>query len=446
MAAEGKLPALAAPSWGVGQVAVQIFRDVPNLLLLFYMTQALAIPPAIAGTAIFLPKLVWGVICDLGVGMVSDRIKAKVSRRLFLLAGAVLAPIALILLFTPPAADGATAKALHVSGVLAFYMFAFAIFSVPHLSIGAELTRDPKETSVVMGWRIAFSAVGLLVASSLGPILVQQAGGGVDGYRFMSLVLASIAVVSLLLAFVGSPAKSVGDAAPVSSLSSGWKAVLANKRYLTLYLAFLLQLTAAGLAYATWLYLLQFNLGFENVFAVVGVLGLVIAACAFGAQPVWVLTSNRIGKRNVFLIGTLGYAASLAAFALSPQQSMPAAILCSMLMGLMNSGCYQSAFAMLADTVEEDRQRTGQSNSGLYSALWVINDKIAFALGGTLIAGAVLGAYGFQAGQGATQSPEALSGIAIAFAGLPAVLNGLAFLVMLLMYREPQPASQLQPA
>jgi Na+/melibiose symporter-like transporter len=113
-------------------------------------------------------------------------------------------------------------------------------------------------------------------------------------------------------------------------------------------------------------------------------------------------------------------------------------------MAVGNSACYQSAFAMLADTIEEDRKRTGEAKGGLYSALWVINDKIGFAIGGTLIAGLVLQAFGFQQGQGATQTPEALTGIVVAYAVLPAVLNLSAIALMWIGYK-PAPAAAPQP-
>lgn len=438
---DAKLSPFAAPAWGVGQVAAQIFRDVPSLLLLFYMTQALEIPPALAGIAIFIPKLFWGIVCDLGVGAASDRWAARHGRRIFLLAGAVLAPIAFIALFVPPAAGTAEAKALHVAIVLAFYMAVFAIFSVPHLTIGAELTDDPAKTSTVMAWRVVFQAVGLIIASSVAPILVQAQGGGVEGYQFMSWVLAAICAATLLASFFGSPATSKAADPPGRS---AWASILANKPFLTLYGAFLLQLVGAGLAYATWLYLLTFNLAFENPFATVGILGLTIAATVILVQPVWVAITKRIGKRAVFMIGAFLYGLALVLFTLLPQGSLPLAIASGVVMAIGNSACYQSAFAMLADTIEEDRQRTGEAKGGLYSALWVINDKIGFALGGTLIAGLVLQAFGFQQGQGVVQTPEALTGIVVAFAVLPALLNLGAIALMWIGYK-PQPASVPAP-
>ena len=43
------LPAQMA--YGFGQIAGQVFRDVPSLLLLFFMTSVLGVSPALAGTA-----------------------------------------------------------------------------------------------------------------------------------------------------------------------------------------------------------------------------------------------------------------------------------------------------------------------------------------------------------------------------------------------------------
>ena len=42
--------------FGLGMIGDRIFRDAPALLLLVFMTNYLAIPPALAGVAIFIPK------------------------------------------------------------------------------------------------------------------------------------------------------------------------------------------------------------------------------------------------------------------------------------------------------------------------------------------------------------------------------------------------------
>ena len=44
-----------------------------------------------------------------------------------------------------------------------------------------------------MAWRLVFTAVGVLTAGAVAPALVEQFGGGADGYRQMAVVLSVIA-------------------------------------------------------------------------------------------------------------------------------------------------------------------------------------------------------------------------------------------------------------
>lgn len=417
-------------AWGVGQIAVQIFRDTPSFLLLFYMTQVLAVPPALAGAAIFVPKLFWAVLCDYGVGIAADRLRGQFGRRNFLLAGALLGPVAFIALFQPTGASTPAEHAIHVALLLAAYMAVFALFSVPHLAIGAQMGGTAPERAKVMGWRQAFSGVGLILSTSVAPMLVQSQGGGVAGYQLMALVLAGAVALCLVIAWFGSKEEAAGASAVPRSSREDWQAIRANKPFLVLYGAFLLQLTGAGLAYAVFAYLFTFYLAFANPLAVLGLVGLIISVAVVIAQPLWLWVAARIGRKRLFLVATAGYALSLAVFLLIPKGQIIPAYGAAVLLGLMNSGCYLAAFSMLADVIAHDRQQTGVERGGLYSALFIVNDKIAFALGGTLLAGLVLSAFGFAPGAGAAQSDTALMGIAIAYAGVPALFNLAAFVLM----------------
>jgi glycoside/pentoside/hexuronide:cation symporter, GPH family len=423
-------PARAGPLWAVGQVGAQIFRDVPSLLLLFYMTQVLNIPPALAGSAIFVPKLFWAVLCDWGVGAASDKWRARFARRHFLLLGALLAPIAMILLFTPPETGAdAGGKALHVALMLALYMASFALFSVPHLAIGAELATADAGRSRVMGWKMAFAGIGLLIGGSAAPILLQRWGGDAAAYMSVAVLLAGISAASLVIAWFGSaePAGLPQAAVRGGATDRGaLRAALANRRFVALFSAMVLQLTASGLAYACFAYLFSYNLAFPRPLETVGIVVLIVSACVILVQPFWVWAADRFGKRATFLTGTVGYAASILAFLYVPPGEAGWAYGAAVVMGVFNSACYLSIFAMLGDVVAEE----GSDRAGTFSALMVAGDKIAFALGGTLIAGAVLGAFGFVAGGTATQSEEALTGIAIAYAWLPVAFNAAAFWVV----------------
>jgi GPH family glycoside/pentoside/hexuronide:cation symporter len=408
--------------YGFGQIAGQVFRDVPSLLLLFFMTTVLGIAPAIAGTAIFVPKLIWGVGCDMAVGVLSDRWQRKVARRWWLLAGAIGAPIAMIALFHVPEAS-TTVRVAYVAGVFSLYMAVFASFSVPYLAIAGQLTASAGQRNVLMAWRLVFTAVGVLTAGALAPAVIQGSGGGQHGYETMALVLAAICPVALLIAFLSiGKGEPLAPEAPRVRLSFGEAlAVLARPRFSVLLGANLLQLAGAGMGYASLLYFLNYNMGRTDAFALIG--GLVLAACVgiVVAQPFWVWAAARIGKKRAYLAGTVIYATAYLVWAFAADWGAGAAYALSFLAAVGNSGWAMLGFSMVSDISSDDER-----HAGLYSAAWIATDKIAFALGGTLLVGLLLSGFGFDSARavaGLPQTPLALIGVMTAFGLMPAALN-----------------------
>jgi len=420
-------PGVAAQAgYGVGQIAGQVFRDLPSLLLLFFLTTVLGIEPAIAGTVIFIPKLILGVGCDVAVGILSDRWKRRIARRWWLLAGAAGSPVAMLLLFHVPSAPHGIQIA-YVAFVFSLYMVVFSSFSVPYLAIASQLASTPEARTVVMAWRLTFTAAGVLASGALAPWLVQHYGGGQPGYEAMSMALAIICPTALVISFFGAGAASraaghaFAAASPVVFSLRDTVAALRAPRFSVLLGVTLLQLTGAGLSYASMLYFLSYNMARPDAFTLIGVLVLMACAGIVVAQPVWVALARRFGKKRVWLAATLLYAVLNLVWAFAAHAGSTAAYALSGVAGLGNSGWALLGFSMLSDIAGDDEER-----AGLYSAVWIAADKIGFALGGTLLTGLVLQAFGFDvaaAVRGLPQPASALTGIMLAFGVLPALFN-----------------------
>ena len=429
----GRLGLGAQLGYGIGQVAGQVFRDVPSLLLLFFMTTVLGVAPAIAGTAIFVPKLFWGVCSDITVGILSDRWRRRIQRRYWLLAGALGSPVAMILLFHVP--EGSTTlRVAYVAAMFSIYMMVFASFSVPYLAISGELTSEPRQRNVIMAWRLVFTAVGVLVSGAVAPAIIQRAGGGQAAYETMAQVLAVICPVALLAAFFGS-----GHAARQSAYVAGTEArirlsprealsVLLAPRFSVLLGANLLQLMGAGMGYSSMLYFLTYNMGRTDAFQLIG--GLVLMSCAgiVVSQPLWVALAARVGKRRTFILSSAVYAVAYSIWAFAAHWGTAAAYVLVFVAAVGNSGWTMAGFSMMSDIASEDDR-----HAGLYSAAWIAVDKIAFALGGTLLVGLTLSAFGFDSARavaGLPQSQGALIGVIVTFALAPAALNTLGALLL----------------
>jgi GPH family glycoside/pentoside/hexuronide:cation symporter len=327
-----------------------------------------------------------------------------------------------------------TLRLAYVAFAFSVYMMVFASFSVPYLAIAGELTSDSRQRNVIMAWRLVFTAVGVLTSGTLAPIIIQGNGGGQAGYETMALVLAIICPVALLLAFFGS-----GHAARQSAYVASGRArvrlsareavsVLLAPRFSVLLGANLLQLMGGGMGYASMLYFLTYNMGRSDAFQLIG--GLVFSACAgiVVSQPMWIAVAARIGKRRAYIVSTALFAATYFVWGFAAQWGTGAAYALSFIAAIGNAGWTMLGFSMVSDIASEDDQ-----HAGLYSAAWIATDKIAFALGGTLVVGLVLSAFGFDSARavaGLPQSSGALTGVMVAFGFGPATLNALGGLIM----------------
>lgn len=415
--------------YGVGQIAGQVFRDLPSLLLLFFMTTVLGIAPDVSGLVIFVPKLVLGLVCDVGVGIASDKLRRKIARRWWLLAGVFLTPLAMVLLFHVP--DGSdTLKLAYIGGVFSLYMAVFACFSVPYLALAGELTQTPEERNHLMAWRLVFTAVGVLVAGALAPYLIALNGGDQAAYESMALVLAIICPLALLVAFFSTRNASAIATGHIE-LANKLTPTLAfgkifKSRFTALLGANLLQLTGAGMGYASLIYFLAYNMGLGEGGALANIGMIVLAACAgiVVAQPFWIKAAGAIGKRNGYILATFIYLATYVVWGMSAGWGIGASYVLSFVAALGNSGWAMLGFSMMSDIAAEDEEY-----AGLYSAAWIASDKIAFALGGTLLVGLTLSLFGFDSAAavaGEAQPGSALTGVVIAFAFFPVTLNLLA--------------------
>jgi GPH family glycoside/pentoside/hexuronide:cation symporter len=411
-------------AYGVGQIAGQVFRDVPSLLLLFFMTNALGVQPALAGAAIFIPKLVWGILCDLGVGLASDRLLKATPRRGWLLLGALGSPFAMVLLFHVPATSQ-IGKAAYVAGAFSLYMGVFALLSVPYLAIAGELSSDAKQRTTIMAWRLVFTAVGVLIAGSFSPIFIQIEGGGQKAYEALSLVLAVICPISLIIAFFAAQrASSLERALLKPPASQGFPvrealAALAAPRFSVLLGANLLQLVGSGMAYASMIYFITYELHRTDPFKQVGIITLIACATIILAQPLWVRIASALGKRSTYIVSTLFYALVAAGWVAAGHLGLWAIYVFAALLGVSNSGWTLMGFSMVSDLADDGR-------GGLYSSIWVATDKIGFTLGGTLLVGLILSTFGFdslRALAGLPQARSAVLGVVLSYSAGPALLS-----------------------
>jgi GPH family glycoside/pentoside/hexuronide:cation symporter len=414
--------------YGVGMIGERIFRDAPALLLMVFMTNYLAIPAALAGIVVFVPKIAM-ILFDPFVGSLSDRLRTRWGRRRPpMLVGALLTSASFVLLFHPPAFAAVTARAVYMCVMVTVAFSAYAIFSVPYLTMASEMTATAEERSRLMSVRVAFMAVGLTVGAYAGGI-AQWAGGGIAGYHVMASILGTICLATMLFTvFATAGARHVdADDQPVGMLFS-FKIVWRNKPYCKLLLVGFLQKLGEGLGYGSFAYFCIYV-----VHQPLSAMGLVVLVATIGqivCQPLWVFLSRRWPRSGVYTIGVLGWCLNLLLWLAMDNEPTWLLIPLGLQAGIAAGALLSATLSMLADAIVADSAATGVNREGLYSGIWLASEKVAFALG-ALVVGLMLSAGGFIESTGgiATVQPHsAVIAIAITYVGI----NGLVYLSSLI--------------
>lgn len=424
--------------YGVGSLGTGIFTTVPGLLLLFYLTDVLAVPPATAGFVILLPKI-WDFVIDPIIGSVSDRFDSRMgNRRPFMFAGGLLLPVFFGLMFAPPDL-GTTATALWVAGFFVLSATAFSLFQVPYIALPAELTSDPLERTRVIAYRMVALTIGILLGGGLAPMLADLGGGGRAGYRFMGFVIGAVAGAAMLASTFGlRRGRTVPPVESSEPFIDQVRRARRNRPFAFLMGGYFIQNLAVNLMLAAAPFLSLYLLGDE---ALTAVLFVALVAPAAVLVPIWARISYRWGKLRSLEVCVAGYAVVAATMVTVSAGRVWLAIVQVGLLGFFYAGTQLFPFSMLPDAIDVDtRANGGQSRAGSFTGLWTAGETIGAAVGPFIFA-AVLALTGFieSGDEVVTQTATALGGIRLGFALLPAVLL-LASLPIIHRYRPEVPA------
>ncbi len=155
-------------AYGVGRIAEGIKSRAFEFFLFFYYVQVLGLSGGMAGFAVGIALIIDSVIDPL-IGSYSDNLNSRFGRRHpLMLASFLPLGVTFYLLFAPPAGLDGTELFfwLLVFSVLA--RASIALFHVPHMALGAELSDDYAERTGIVAMRTVFAAIGSVFALMAG--------------------------------------------------------------------------------------------------------------------------------------------------------------------------------------------------------------------------------------------------------------------------------------
>ncbi|BEL04845.1 MFS transporter [Actinoplanes sichuanensis] len=414
--------------YATGSVGMGVWVTVPGLLLLYFLTHTLGVPPAVAGLTLLLPKII-DVVVHPYLGSRSDRAARRTGDRIGMLRAGLLLAVAMAGMFSVPAGLSGAPAALWVGGWFIAGNLLFACFQVPYLTTPSDLRVGYHERTRVFMVRMLFLTLGLLGAGVAAPALV--AAGGRGDYARMAVLLSVVMVVSGLVAITGVRRLTAhaGFRAPAAShstradVAAAWR----DRDFRALVLSYLFTGTTTHLFLAALPFYTEYV--FENTKLTAVFMGAFLGPAVI-AGPVWARVSRRIGKQRGLLVSqgvfVAGSLAPLSGYGLVPAVIMVVAL------GVAFAGLQLFAFSMVPDAVAAAAVQD-TTRAGAYTGVWTATEATGTAIGPYLYA-AVLAAGGFLAttdGQAVAQPSSARTALLLGFTVVPAALMAVALFFQL---------------
>lgn len=379
-----KVSTLTKLGYGIGDIASNIFIIATGMYLLYFMTDVLKVSPALAGTALLLPKL-WDVLIDPIIGAISDKTKSRWGRRrIYLLLGAVPLGLFFFLTFITPKYQTELHTAAHIAVVFAIGCTFFSVVNIPYSSMAAEMSQDYNERISITMFRMIGASVGVLLAGGITMLLVEAGGGGAIGYRFMGLVLGSFIVVITLFSFWGTKdAVSLPAGEKMMPIKEQIRIAFKNTEFFALMLSYAMQSIGVGVLMAGLIYFIKHALYLPET-ATGTTFGLLFGTTILFI-PVWMKLGVKLGKMKAYRIGLVVMILLLLTIYFTPASQSVLFYTQIVLLGFGFSSFQLFPFSMLPDTIEFDEMQSGLRREGIFSGVWASAQKLAYAVGPAIV-------------------------------------------------------------
>lgn len=418
--------ALGAASLSAGNQMITVF-------VIRFMTDDLAIAPAIAATIFAVVRIYDGFI-DPYIGFASDRTKSRWGRRMpFLLVSTLLTPISLIGIFAIPQFGSAAVQIGWLSLMLVAHSTAYSLYAVPAAAMIVEATDDYHARSTILAWRTYGGFAGQLIGSTIPSWILAGWGAGRDGHTSMVLVVSSIVLVlgvaslPLLRNARATHQLKRHSASFLSQFSTAWKC----KPFRVMILVHIVFMMGVATVMSSNALFTRYVL--ERTDAWLGTFYILMTAGNVISVPFWLRASRKFDKKKTYIVALALYGVGLASWYLSgPSEHIAILSLRVFLIGVAMGGVVLLAASMLTDAIRYDYVQSGERREGAFTGFMSLVDKFSNAAGIAAMGFAlsVMGYIATSDGEEVVQGEGAVTAIMLCFCVFPALTALLSILLL----------------
>lgn len=429
---------------------ITVLMVLSGLFMLFFYNSVMGLPSILVGIGLSC-SLVVDALLDPFIGHISDRTIHPFGRRhLFMLPGALITGPCFFMLFNPPRSLGHPALFVWLLGWSIALRAASAVYRIPYLSLGAELSRDYDDRTNTMGLRTLFGLLGTLAASALSFLVFFPAtADGSEpklhfaGYPRMGLAFGALMTISGLIGTLGTlNYRTSGSGKDSGGLSFffGFRIAMRNRHFRSIwfsttifFLAVVLNFSMA-IHYFTWYAKISSS-------EILSLIQTCFYAGALGGVVLWMALARRTEKRTLYIMASISSSALLLMSTVLIGSGHPLGVghPLPLIVGHIIGGIFASAVwvvpaSMVADVTDTDELSTGLRREGIYFGIMNFGEKIA-AGSALLLAGGLLSVFR-KLSHGAAfgtpgHPPAAVPYVGLLYGAVPAALLVVSLLFIL---------------
>ncbi len=394
--------AFASVGIPIGALQLAVTVHLPR-----YFATHIGLSLVVVGSAFALVRFI-DIPLDALIGVAMDRTRTRFGRyRVWMALGVPILMGALYMLVLSPPGVGV----FYLSGWLLVMYLAYSAIYLSQVAWAATLAPDYRQRSRIFGAIIAVGVIGAVSVLVVPIWITNQSGSEAEAVQAIVWCIIAAIPLSVLLVLATTPERLTRDHLLSFELRE-YLNLLARPNVIRLLAADLCVTLGPGWMAALYLFYFKDSRGFGTAEASV-LLGFYIASGLVGA-PLTAFVANRIGKHRALVLNTLIYSLVLVALPFLPPGKFAAFIPAMMIAGAMFSGFSVMIRAITGDVADEIRLETKREWMGLMYALTNATTKLATA-GSIFLTFTVLDRVGYQALQGAVNTPDAIRGLELAF-------------------------------
>ena len=445
-APEDKIPFGQKMAFGSGHLANQLFPAALGVFMVV-LIMSLKMNPVLAGILGALPRLI-DALTDPIMGFISDNTKSKWGRRKpYILAGSVITGISFMAMWQLSPESSQLYNFFYFLFVSIIFYIGYTIFATPLIGLGYEMTPDYNERTRLMAVSQWMGQIAWMIAPWFWVIIYDPSifDSAPEGARILAIWVGALCMVLGIMPALFNKEMIVPNKEKMANLSfkelaantkeflKGITLTLKNKPFVKLcgatFFIFNGFQTIAQFAFFIIVYYL-----FQGDKAAAGTwpawFGTMSAvATAFLVIPIVTKLSEKIGKKNAFIVATL---ISIIGYALKWWGFNPAnpwlMFLPIPFLSFGIGGLFTLMMSMTAVVCDLDELNCGERREGMFGAVywWMVKLGNALAI---LTSGIVLSMVGFNEAIG-VQSAEAITNLRIADILIPVATAIMAIVIV----------------